>query len=58
LNVAVVGSGISVLGAAHLLAPAHEVTVFERGRLFAEPRVQTQAVEMSFWVSCDRCGLE
>lgn len=96
MRIAVIGTGIAGLGAAHLLSRAHEVTVFERAdyagghtntvptpladgrvlhldtgfivhnrqnypqltRLFAELGVATQASEMSFSVTCERCGLE
>lgn len=91
MKIAIVGSGISGLGAAYLLARAHDVQVFERdgragghantvahdglaldtgflvhngrnypllGRLFAELGVATHSSEMSFSVSCGRCGLE
>ncbi len=96
MRVAVVGTGVAGLGAAHLLARAHAVTVFERAgyagghtntvtaatgdgrelaldtgfivhnrenypylvRLLDELGVATQASEMSFSVTCERCGLE
>ena len=95
MKIAVIGSGISGLGAAHALAPVHEVTVFERDdragghahtvmvpqsgggtraldmgflvhnrrnyplltRLFDELGVTTQESEMSFSVTCRRCGI-
>lgn len=96
MRIAVVGSGIAGLGAAHLLSRAHDVEVFEGAdyvgghtrtvvlkragasdlaldtgfivhnrenypnlvRLFHELGVATQESEMSFSVTCGRCGLE
>lgn len=95
MKIAVIGTGIAGLGAAHALARVHDVEVFERDpragghahtvsvargdgpdlaldtgflvhntrnyplltRLFAELGVRTQASEMSFSVTCVRCGL-
>lgn len=96
MRIAIIGTGIAGLGAAHVLARAHDVGVFERqarpgghsntiatptpdGRtlpldtgflvhnvpnypnllkLFAELGVRTQDSDMSFSVSCRRCGIE
>jgi predicted NAD/FAD-binding protein len=95
MRVAVVGTGIAGLGAAYVLAKAHEVELFEREsyagghthtiahgvngrelaldtgfmvmnernypnlvRLFRELGVRTQESDMSFSVTCRRCGLE
>lgn len=91
MRIAVVGAGVSGLGAAYLLARAHDVHVFERDgragghantvvhdglaldtgflvhntvnypllcRLFRELGVATHESDMSFSVSCPRCGLE
>jgi predicted NAD/FAD-binding protein len=95
VKIAVIGSGISGLGAAHALAAIHDVTVFERDdragghahtvmvpqagggtraldtgflvhnrrnyplltRLFEELGVATQESEMSFSMTCRRCGI-
>ncbi len=95
VKIAVIGSGISGLGAAHALGTVHDVTVFERDdragghahthmvprpgggelaldtgflvhnrrnyplltRLFDELGVATQESEMSFSVTCRRCGI-
>ena len=96
MRIAVIGSGIAGLGAAHLLSQAHEVRLLEaddrlgghtstvahpRGdgsvvaldtgfivhnlpnypnlvRLFRELGVATQESDMSFSVTCRRCGIE
>jgi predicted NAD/FAD-binding protein len=95
VKIAVIGTGIAGLGAAHALAGVHDIHVFERDaragghaqtvtvprddgpdlaldtgflvhntrnyplltRLFAELGVRTQESEMSFSVTCARCGL-
>jgi predicted NAD/FAD-binding protein len=90
-RIAVVGAGVSGLGAAYVLARAHEVHLFERdvragghantvvhdglaldtgflvhnapnypllSRLFQELGIATHESDMSFSVSCPRCGLE
>ena len=95
MKIAVIGTGIAGLGAAHALARVHDIEVYERDaragghahtvrvpvadgpdldldtgflvhntrnyplltRLFAELGVRTQASEMSFSVTCARCGL-
>jgi predicted NAD/FAD-binding protein len=95
MRVAVIGTGIAGLGAAHALHRVHDVRVYERDerpgghshtvsvvtedarvlhldtgflvhntvnypnlvRLFAELGVPTRASEMSFSVTCRRCGL-
>lgn len=96
MKVAVVGSGIAGLGAAHYLAQTHDVHVFEadsrpgghantvrhrdaEGRelaidtgflvhngenyphltqLFVDLGIATQTTDMSFSVTCERCGIE
>jgi predicted NAD/FAD-binding protein len=71
MRIAIVGSGISGLGAAYALSRVHDVHVFEREdrvhnarnyplltRLFAELGVRTHESDMSFSVSCSGCGLE
>lgn len=95
MRIAIIGTGVAGLGAAHALARVHDIRVFERDsragghahtvtvprddgpdlaldtgflvhntrnyplltRLFAELGVATQESEMSFSVTCARCGL-
>lgn len=95
MRIAVIGTGIAGLGAAHALRRVHDVVVFERDdrpgghsdthvvtgadgvtraidtgfivhnpanyplltRLFGELGVATRPSEMSFSVTCERCGL-